>query len=351
MSWVTRNLYFLIGGVVALVLLGAAGWYLYSKLDLNNTNGANLKQAYADLKALNDKNPNPGGENIKIAKEQRKELLDYMNRAAKYFQRIPPIPDLPKKTDRDFASALNRTIDQLRRDSTNASVNLQENYNFSFQAEKLKINFDPRGLEPLSAQLGEVKAICDVLFQARINALDALRRERVSADDTSGPATDYLGENSTTNGLAIMTPYEMTFRCFSPELAAVLAGFASSPNGLIVKTINVELAGTLPTEMASTPTPVTPTRVYTPPPPTLSGAELEMRRYGMDPRSGMGNRYGEGSQKFQSFPQPQPQYVAPVAAAPKGGGGLPVVVDEKQLKVTLQLVAVKLISTNLVAAK
>jgi len=67
---------------VALVLLGAAGWYLYSKWDLNNTNLANLNQAYADLKGLNDKKPNPGGDNIKLAKEQRKELQDYMGRAS-----------------------------------------------------------------------------------------------------------------------------------------------------------------------------------------------------------------------------------------------------------------------------
>jgi hypothetical protein len=139
----------------------------------------------------------------------------------------------------------------------------------------LKINFDPRGLEPLSTQLGEVKAICDVLFQARINALDALRRERVSADDTSGPATDYLGENSTTNGLAIMTPYEMTFRCFSPELAAVLAGFASSPNGLIVKRF-VELRNLPRIWLTHSGRP------QPPPQPTLSGRN-QMRRYGMDP--------------------------------------------------------------------
>jgi hypothetical protein len=351
MSWVKRNLYFLIGGIIALVLLGGAGWYLYSKWDLNNTNRATLNQAYADLKALNEKNPNPGGDNIKMAKEQRKELMDYIGRTQKYFQRIPPIPDLPKKTDRDFAAALNRTIDQLRRDSTNASVNLQDNYNFSFQAEKLKINFDQRGLEPLSAQLGEVKAICDILFQARINALDGLRRERVSGDDASGPATDYLGENSTTNAQATLTPYELTFRCFSPELASVVAGFASSPFGLIVKSINVEVAGTMPTELAaSTPQPIVQTPVYTPPPqPTAQSAEaIERARYGLD-RYG-GNRYGEGGSKFPGYPQPQPQpqYVAPVAA-PKKEGGLPVVVDEKQLKVTLQLVAVKLNNANLVA--
>jgi len=72
-----------------------------------------------------------------------------------------------------------------------------------------------------------------------------------------------------------------------------------------------------------------------------------MGRYG----SG-GNRYGEGGGKFPGYPaQPQPQLqYAPAATAPKGGGGLPVVVDEKQLKVTMQLVAVKMINTNLVAA-
>jgi hypothetical protein len=345
MSWVKRNLYFLIGGVIALVLLGAAGWYLYSKWDLNNTNYASLNQAYSDLKALNDKNPNPGGDNIKIAKEQRKELLDYIGRTEKYFEKIPPIPDLPKKTDRDFAFALNRTIDQLRRDSTNASVNLQENYNFSFQAEKLKINFDQRGIEPLSKQLGEVKAICDILFQARINALDGLRRERISSDDTSGPATDYVSDNSTTNALAILTPYELTFRCFSPELAAVLAGFASSPCGFIVKTINVEVAGTVPTEMTAAP--VAP--AYVPPQPTISAEEQMRRRYGPGyGASGERGRY-DGGPRFPTYPQPQ--YVAPVAAPPRGGGGLPIVVDEKQLKVTLQLVIVKLINPNLVAAR
>ena len=74
-------------------------------------------------------------------------------------------------------------------------------------------------------QLGEVKGICEVLFEAKVNSLDNLRRERVSADDSKGPQTDYLGEKSVTNELAVLTPYEVTFRCFSSELAAVLAGF------------------------------------------------------------------------------------------------------------------------------
>jgi hypothetical protein len=134
-------------------------------------------------------------------------------------------------------------------------------------------------------------------------------------------------------------------------LAAVLSGFASSPNGLIVKTINVEVAGTMPTEVASTPQPVAQPVYVAPAPvqPTMSPEAIERSRYGDMGRYGTGGRYGEGSAKFPTFPTVQPQPVIAQPAAPKGG--LPVVVDEKQLKVTLQLVAVKLISTNLVAAK
>jgi hypothetical protein len=54
-------------------------------------------------------------------------------------------------------------------------------------------------------------------------------------DDLSGPATDYLNTPATTNELAIITPYEISFRSFSPELAGVLAGFAQSRYGFIVK--------------------------------------------------------------------------------------------------------------------
>lgn len=36
MDWIKRNLYFLVGSLVAVALMGLAGWYLYSKWQLNN---------------------------------------------------------------------------------------------------------------------------------------------------------------------------------------------------------------------------------------------------------------------------------------------------------------------------
>jgi hypothetical protein len=57
MPWIKRNLFFLIGGVVAVVLLGLAGFYCFSKWQLNNRNLADLDKAYEELKRINALNP------------------------------------------------------------------------------------------------------------------------------------------------------------------------------------------------------------------------------------------------------------------------------------------------------
>src|ERR1035438_8867862 len=279
MDWIKRNLYFLIGSLVALALMGFAGWYLYSKWQLNDEILGKLDEQYAKLKRLNEQNPHPGSgkvDNIKLAKEQQQELLAYIQKSRQYFQRCPPIPvpESGKLTSQEFSSALSRTIDQMQREVNKTSVALPpkdskgQTYSFSFAAQRESLAYAPGSLDPLSVQLGEIKAICTVLFQAKINALDDLRRERVSEDDLKGPQTDYLPDKSVTNELAVLSPYELTFRCFSQELAAVLAGFASSPYGLLVKTINVEMA---PATAAATEQPaaaVSPAAsTYVPPPP------------------------------------------------------------------------------------
>jgi hypothetical protein len=326
MDWIKRNLVFVIGAVVALVLLGGAGWYFYSKLSLNNQKWESLSKAYDDLKRLNQQNPHPGSgsvDNIKAAKEQVVELRGFQNKVRGSFQKIPPIPDLPKITDRDFSFALSRTINTLRGDATNFGVSLPPEYAFSFLAEISRASFQPGSLEPLSVQLGEVKAICDVLFQAKINALDFLRRERAVPEDAAGSATDYIADKSITNEQAVVTPYELTFRCFSPELASVLGNFASSPHTFIVKTINVDPEGAV-SGMASVGVDGMPTPPGVPSPYPPGGES----RYG-ESRYGP-SRFGPGT-----APTPAP--------APAARGALPTVLDEKKLRVTIALSVVKLL--------
>jgi hypothetical protein len=239
-------------------------------------------------------------------------------------------------TSQEFSSALSRTIDQMQRGATKASVVLpptdskNNSYSFSFAAQRESLAYLPSSLVPLSGQLGEVKAICEVLFAAKVNSLDNLRRERVSDDDLKGPQTDYLSEKSVTNELAVLSPYEVSFRCFSSELAAVLAGFASSPCGMmIVKTINVESAPAVETSSQ----PLAPQVAYAPPPPRPA----EQPR----PSDAFADRYGlRGRREPRPAPPPVQMYVPPAPAANKGG--LPLALDEKLLKVSLMINVVKL---------
>jgi hypothetical protein len=358
MAWIKRNLYFLIGSVVALILMGLAGWYLYSKWQLNNESLEKLNQQYNVLQTLNNQAPHPGSgdiDNISAATKQQGELRDFIKGTRKHFQPIQPIPPAPEKgklTDQQFSTALSRAIDQMQRDATNASVTLQqlpppqEKYSFSFETETHRMTFAAGSLEPLSVQLGEVKAICDVLFQAKINSLDGLRRERVSADEAAGPQADFLAEKSATNDMGVLSPYELNFRCFSPELAAVLAGFASSPYAILVRSVNVELAGELPLDTTTTTmtvAPVVPNYVQPTPAASQMSQDAAFRaRYGLGPTGG--RRGGEGGRPLAppplAPPVVQPQVGVPQPAA--GKGGLQTVLDERQLKVSMMLVVVKL---------
>jgi hypothetical protein len=325
-----------------------------------------LNESYDKLKALNNQNPHPGAgqiDNVKTAKDQREQLREFIRKCRSYFTRIPPIPDEPKLTDRDFSVSLSRTIAQLQRYATNSSVIVPANYSFSFEAQKAKVSFAAGSLTNLAIQLGEVSNLCSVLFESKINSLDNVRRERVSADDSSGPQTDYLSEKSVTNELAILTPYEVTFRCFSSELAAVISGFASSPYGFVVKTINVDPApAPPPTEQPAAPVYVMQQPIQTqlnPQMEAMMAQQRMMQRYGI---SGMG-RGGEGASGLGGIQYrplgstPQPVYAPPApvtmapGTAPGNKGGLQTVLDEKQLKATINFILIKLLPEKTVATK
>lgn len=365
MDWIKRNLYFLIGGLAALGLMGWAGWYLYSKLNANTSVRDELTAAYAELDRLNREKPHPGNrsvDNIKLAREQQQQVKDLMAKARDYFKPIPAIPDKPKVDSQEFTAALRRTIDQLQKRATNASVFLPPNYSFSFEAQKPKVTFASGSLEPLSVQLGEIKVLSEILFEAKVNSLDNIRRVRISADDSTGPVTDYLEKRPVTNELAVLVPYELTFRCFSQELADALAGLASSPHGIIVKTINIE-PGTAVAATDPSLTPFAPPTAAAPvylPQSRLPSAEAESqamfaRRYGIAGGGGRGGgRYGlpggggaGGVPLREPGAPPPPAYVPPPVAPTTPGqpakGGLQTVLDEKQLKVTLAVDIVKLL--------
>jgi len=161
------------------------------------------------------------------------------------------------------------------------------------------VRFAEGSLEPLSAQLGEVKAVAETVFSARVNVLDGIQRVRVSTDDTVGSQGDYIEEHPVTNDLAVITPYVVTFRCFTPELSRVVGAFAASSNTFLIKSINIQ-----PATSAAAATPDMP---------------------------GMPGRYGG---EAGGIPQPTP--------AP-GKGGLQTVLKEQLLRISLEVGLVKLL--------
>lgn len=288
MAWIKRNLFFTIGGVIALLLLGAAGFYDYKSWSHNRDAWDALSQAYVDLQNDYNSAPSPGNDevnNIQAAQDQEHQLRDWMTESGKHFKVAAPIPNPPDGniTTEAFAGSLRKTIQDLQLEATNLNVGLPPDYSFSFAAERNLVMFSPGSLGPLASHLGEVKAVCETLFAAKINALDGIQRESVSDNDATGPASDYLTEKTVTTDLATITPYTVTFRCFSSDLANVLTNMAASDYGFIVKGVNVMPAG-----------------------------------------SAQGNDNN----------QPPPVLT--------GNGGLPIVLDEKLLQVTMAIEVVKL---------
>lgn len=335
MDWIKRNLIFVIGAVVALSLLGVAGFYNFSGWKHNADEREKLNTAYEELKRLNTLNPHPGGgkvDNIKLAREQQKELRDFIAKIARHFARITAIPDSTNVSGKEFSSALQQTIDQLQREATNNSVILPPKYKFSFEAHLGRVQFAAGSLAPLAVQLGEVKIIASILNLAKINSLDGIRRERVSVDDNAGPPTDYLDTKSTTNELAVITPYEVTFHCFTPELAAVLSGLAASPHGLLVKSINVEPAAVT---LLSEPVAAAVAPVY-------YAAPTAAPVLGRDQDQAFRGRYGLAG-KDRYGPSVAPAAPAAPMAAPVAKPTVQTLVKERQLKVTMLIHVVKLL--------
>jgi hypothetical protein len=261
MGWIKRNKFFVIGVILALGMLGAAGFYDYQSWSRNEAAFDKLNEIYSTLQQLTNKKLSPGNggkvDNIKAAQEQERQLRAWERRARTYFQPIERIPDDNKGAMRteEFARALSLTIDQLQRDAAGANVTLPPDYGFSFTAERNRVTFAPGSLEPLATQLGEVKTLAEIIFAAQVNSLDRVARFRVSDDDASGPQSDYIDDSPQKNELGVLTPYQITFRAFSPEIAQVLAGFENSPHGFIVKGINVQRADATADASAAAPPP------------------------------------------------------------------------------------------------
>ncbi len=228
------------------------------------------------------------------------------------FNRFLSIPDGTNVAGAQFSSALQKTVDQLHQEADAADVMLPPKFEFSFTVEKDRVTFVPAGLQPLAVQLGEVKSLSEIFYAARVNAIDGIQRVRVSDDDTAGPMSDYTDQLPVTNNLSVSTPYVVTFRCFTLELSRVMIGFATSSNSFIVKTVNVQRADGSSYAISGTG----PNGMPTDMPPGQPGVPTMPPQFGGPP---------------------------PIGQSSAEKGGLPTVLKEQQLRITMEVDLVKLL--------
>jgi hypothetical protein len=247
MAWIKRNLSLVISGVVALALLGVGGWYLWSAIQKDKQVDTDINQIKSEIEGLLGKQPTPNAQNLADAKRQLERLSTFMVTAKKQF---PPTPPPAQPLDnQSFKSLLQTTVDELHKQASSVGIHVETNYYFTFENERLPVMFPPETLRPLSERLSEVKMLASILFKARVNRLAGIRRAMVPGERaipaSPAAANDYLPVPARANADTGMTlwPYEVTFNCFSPELASVLDSLQRVEYGLVVKSISSEAVG------------------------------------------------------------------------------------------------------------
>lgn len=333
MPWLKKNLVLVVAGAVALVLLGLAGYFLYSKYSLESQVTEELAAQTKELNDLANLDPNPGNEkvdNIKAAQEQEKLLQAFVDDARKTFVPI----EYPTNLDSGHLKLLlDDTIDDLQRGAQRAGVKLQSQYAFTFAAQKPLMSFEQNTLQPLAYMLTDIKVISQVLFNARVLALDGIRRVAVTSQDTPSATpgmSDYWKQKIITNDLAVLTPYEFTFHCFTGELATVLEELYRSPHCFLVKNVVVDPSVSQLLEKPDVgASDVSPMMAY----PSMNLMQMQMMM-----RYGMRSRYA---------PAPQPEAPAQV---PTARGGLTPMLDEKPFRVVLWVNTIRMRSPEEIKA-
>ena len=241
MAWIKRNLALVIGIAVSLLLLVGAGGYLVANEAQDYARDEDLAKLKVKLDSLRS-GTFPSEANIGAVRTNVIQVLKFTTEAERILASEPPKP-----VNVSFSVHLPRVLDEMRRDATNAGVELPPKYDFTFGEVKGMSRIPGYGIEPLNSRLAEMKTICDALFKARVRGIESLQRLAAFADEPKGPDL-LLDRTEQTNSLATgvnvtITPYRVVFRGFSGDLAVVLNTLSGTKDFFVVREVLVEPAG------------------------------------------------------------------------------------------------------------
>lgn len=356
MVWLKRNMMLVVGGLVAVILLGASGFFLYSGYQKNGAVSLDLQQAADEFTRLSQRAPSATAANIDAAKIEQDRFAKLVEDYREFFA---PVGSYTNIDSADFKFLLANTLVDLNNLADDQGVKRPRGFAYTFGVQQTNVVFNTKELLPWTYQLLEIRQICEVIYGARVHSL--LRILRASTSTNEAPAVVLRGAKISTNlaAKAVCTPYEVVFQGFSTELAEVLDRFERSPQCFLVKNINIEKGsgGASAQEQpdayqsrygTAAPAPGTSTaqllanRYGTTPGNTA--AQQLANRYGTGPASRYGSRYGGRGVPTAPAVVPQPTYNNPylqgrrTSAARKGPE---TVLDEQLLRFTLRIEAVR----------
>jgi hypothetical protein len=244
MLWIKRNLFLVVFGVIALGLLGWSIMFFLGKRAANTKFEEDLQAAKSQLDALYSKNPFPSETNISFAKAELARVRQSVNAVREYFAPVP----VENVADKDFTVLLQNTIFDLQKRALALGIELPErDYAFSFKAQKNALTFAPGSFPTLPLQLAEIKALVEIIYDAKINRIANIKRMRVTTDDPAGSA-DYHDHTTHTNTLTqtASNPYQFEVHSFSGDLGTLIEGLYKSKHGFILKSLAVEPAPEAP---------------------------------------------------------------------------------------------------------
>src|SRR3989442_718879 len=111
MLWIKRNLFLVVGGVIALALLGVGGYYFWTSYGDNKSVETKLDETKEEIKRLYGLNPFPSPENISKAREEVKRLQTAITQTRKSFSPLP----YQRVKGQAFKSLLDGTVYELQK--------------------------------------------------------------------------------------------------------------------------------------------------------------------------------------------------------------------------------------------
>jgi hypothetical protein len=235
MTWIKRNLIFVITLLVGVLLIGWAVWSWMGVKAEDDQAKTDFEAVMNELNGLRVMNPYPTPENIEAAKAEANQMRGLLGDFQKVFAPFPPVPAMDEKS---FAAELSRRVAVWQTQARTAAVKMpSEDYGFSFDGLRGLLSFPSNCIPVWLEQFNEVNGIVDIVLRSHVNEVTTLMRVPVYPGDQGGQM--FVPTTWVTNNLGVVAPYQLDILCFSRDLASVLEGFDNATNCYVVKSVTV----------------------------------------------------------------------------------------------------------------